>query len=68
MTIYRDDQGRPCLAINVIPSPASAHDEMALADALARFLDAPDGSPERATAADDIRAIRARAVAAMGMD
>ena len=66
MTIYRDEQGRPCLTISVLAPPASAHDELALSAALRRLLDAPDGSPERLAAADDIRAIRARAAAALG--
>lgn len=66
MTIYRDEQGRPCLTVSVPVPPASAHDELALSDALRRFLDAADGSPERLAAADDIRAIRARAAAALG--
>lgn len=66
MTIDRDEQGRPCLTISVPVPPASAHDELALLDALRRFLDSPDGSAERLAAADDIRAIRARAAAALG--
>lgn len=66
MTIYRDEQGRPCLTLTVPIRPASAHDEVALSDAIARLLASPADSPEQRDAIDTIHAIRARADAALG--
>ena len=66
MTTHRDEQGRPCLTLTVPIRPVSAHDKMALYDAIARLRSSPLGSPEQRDAIDTIHAIGERASAALG--
>lgn len=62
MDITDDEQGRPCLVLDVPLRPASAHDALAMEAAVVRMCDATPHSPEWKAALDEILAIRKRGI------
>lgn len=65
-TIEYDEDGLPCLVLDMPICPTSAHDSLALDAAIARLCNALPDSPEERAAEQEIQTIRARQIAAQG--